>query len=78
MFIGQYDHSIDDKSRITLPVRAGQTFQMSVRSAGRLSEPSEFEDIILKRSPDGALVRVKDVGLDAQTRGAIVGVPLDR
>jgi HAE1 family hydrophobic/amphiphilic exporter-1 len=44
------------------PVRAGQTFQMSVRSSGRLSEPSEFENIILKRSPDGALVRVKDVG----------------
>src|SRR5712692_5907720 len=44
------------------PVRVGQTFQMSVRSAGRLTEPSEFENIILKRSPDGALVRVKDVG----------------
>jgi HAE1 family hydrophobic/amphiphilic exporter-1 len=44
------------------PARAGQTFQISVRSAGRLTEPSEFENIILKRSPDGALVRVKDVG----------------
>jgi hydrophobic/amphiphilic exporter-1 (mainly G- bacteria), HAE1 family len=43
-------------------VRTGQTFQMSVRSSGRLSEPSEFENIILKRSADGALVRVKDVG----------------
>jgi HAE1 family hydrophobic/amphiphilic exporter-1 len=44
------------------PARPGQTFQISVRSAGRLSEPSEFENIILKHSADGALVRVKDVG----------------
>jgi HAE1 family hydrophobic/amphiphilic exporter-1 len=44
------------------PARAGQTFQISVRSAGRLTEPAEFENIILKRSPDGALVRVKDIG----------------
>jgi HAE1 family hydrophobic/amphiphilic exporter-1 len=44
------------------PARAGQTFQMSVRSAGRLSEPAEFENVILKRSDEGALVRVKDVG----------------
>jgi len=44
------------------PARAGQTFQISVRSAGRLTEPLEFENIILKRSTDGALVRVKDIG----------------
>ena len=44
------------------PVRAGQTYQISVRAAGRLSEPAEFDNIILKRSTEGALVRVKDVG----------------
>src|SRR5215475_10249925 len=44
------------------PVRAGQTYQISVRAAGRLSEPAEFDNIILKRASDGALVRVKDVG----------------
>jgi HAE1 family hydrophobic/amphiphilic exporter-1 len=44
------------------PVRTGQTFQISVRAEGRLTDPSQFENIILKRSPDGALVRVKDVG----------------
>ena len=44
------------------PTRAGQTYQISVRAAGRLSEPAEFDDIILKRAADGALVRVKDVG----------------
>jgi hydrophobic/amphiphilic exporter-1 (mainly G- bacteria), HAE1 family len=44
------------------PARTGQTFQISVRAAGRLSDPSEFDNIILKRSADGALVRVKDIG----------------
>ena len=44
------------------PIRAGQTYQISVRAAGRLSEPAEFDNIILKRAADGALVRVKDVG----------------
>ena len=34
------------------PARAGQTFQISVRSAGRLTEPAEFENIILKRSAE--------------------------
>jgi len=44
------------------PARRGQTYQISVRAAGRLSEPGEFDNIILKRAADGALVRVKDVG----------------
>jgi len=44
------------------PSPAGQTYQMSVRAAGRLSEPSEFENIILKSGPDGALIRLRDVG----------------
>ncbi len=44
------------------PARSGQTFQMSVRAVGRLIEPSQFDDIILKRAADGALVRVRDVG----------------
>src|SRR6478672_10566670 len=44
------------------PIRAGQTYQISVRAAGRLSEPAEFDNVILKRAADGALVRVKDVG----------------
>ncbi len=44
------------------PARQGQTFQLSVRAAGRLTEASQFENIILKGSPDGGIVRVKDVG----------------
>ncbi len=44
------------------PARPGQTFALSVRAVGRLTDPAEFADIILKRSSDGALVRLKDVG----------------
>src|SRR5712691_11398274 len=43
------------------PARPGQQYQISVRALGRLSEPDEFDNIILKRTPDGTLVRLKDV-----------------
>src|SRR5271167_3213411 len=44
------------------PAVPGQTFQMSVRVVGRLSEADQFDNIILKSTPDGTLVRLKDVG----------------
>src|ERR1700746_1469132 len=44
------------------PSRPDQSYQISVRAAGRLVEPSEFENIILKTGTDGNLVRVRDVG----------------
>jgi len=44
------------------PARTGQAFQMSVRAVGRLTDPSQFDDIIVKRAPDGTLVRFRDVG----------------
>src|SRR5262245_57073820 len=44
------------------PAPKGQSYQISVRVAGRLNDPAQFENVILKRSPDGALVRVRDVG----------------
>ena len=44
------------------PAPAGQSFQISVRAIGRLTEPSEFDNIILKSGTDGTLVRLKDVG----------------
>ena len=44
------------------PARPGQTYQISVRAVGRLIEPREFDDIILKRTPDGTLIRLRDVG----------------
>jgi HAE1 family hydrophobic/amphiphilic exporter-1 len=44
------------------PARTGQTYQISVRAAGRLREASEFENIIVKAGRDGSLIRLKDVG----------------
>ena len=44
------------------PSRPDQSYQISVRAVGRLVEPSEFENIILKTGTDGNLVRVRDVG----------------
>jgi HAE1 family hydrophobic/amphiphilic exporter-1 len=44
------------------PASDNQMFQISVRAAGRLTQVSEFEDIVVKAGRDGALVRVKDVG----------------
>ncbi len=44
------------------PSRPGQNFEISVRAVGRLKEPAEFENIILKTSSGGAVVRLRDVG----------------
>src|SRR5688572_25366753 len=55
------------------PAPAGQMYQLSVRAVGRLREPAEFDNIILKSGAGGALVRLKDVGraeLGAETYAA--------
>jgi hydrophobic/amphiphilic exporter-1 (mainly G- bacteria), HAE1 family len=44
------------------PSIPGQNYQISVRAIGRLSEPVQFDDIILKTNADGTLVRLRDVG----------------
>src|SRR5450432_2285503 len=44
------------------PSIPGQSYQVSVRAVGRLSEPAQFDNIILKTNSDGTLVRLKDVG----------------
>ena len=44
------------------PAREGQTYQISVRAAGRLREVSEFENIIVKSSDAGGLIRLRDIG----------------
>src|SRR6202012_2355200 len=44
------------------PIKVGQQVQISVRAVGRLSETTQFDDIILKTNADGTLVRLKDVG----------------
>jgi hydrophobic/amphiphilic exporter-1 (mainly G- bacteria), HAE1 family len=43
------------------PAPADQSFQITLRVIGRLSEPREFEQIILKNTSNG-LVQLKDVG----------------
>ena len=52
------------------PVPAGQEFTYSVRAQGRLTSLEEFENIIVRASSDGSIIRVKDVArveLGAQT-----------
>lgn len=52
------------------PVPKGQDFTYSVRAQGRLTSPEEFGNIVVRESPGGAIVRVKDVArveLGAQT-----------
>ncbi len=43
------------------PVPAGQEFTYSVRAQGRLTSPEEFEQIVVRETPDSGIVRVKDV-----------------
>ncbi len=55
------------------PAMPGQQYQISVRAVGRLSEPGQFENIILKSNSDGTLVRLHDVGraeLGAESYGS--------
>src|SRR5882762_5125408 len=57
------------------PSPEGQAYQISVRAVGRLSEASQFDNIILKTGNDGTLVRVKDVGhaeLGAENYGTLL------
>lgn len=39
----------------------GSAFQLSVNATGRLSDPEQFGDIIVRVGPDGGVVRVRDV-----------------
>ncbi len=43
------------------PVPKGQEYTYSVRAQGRLTSPEEFERIVVRETPDGGIVRVKDV-----------------
>lgn len=44
------------------PAPADQAYQISVRAVGRLSDPKEFEHIVVKRAKDGSLIELRDVG----------------
>ena len=43
------------------PIPSGQEIQVPLSVIGRLTEPEEYEQIIVKKSDDGRIVRVKDV-----------------
>ncbi len=44
------------------PAPKGQMYQIDLRARGRLTQPAEFEDLILKTGSDGTLVKLRDVG----------------
>ena len=43
------------------PTGGGQELVYTITTKGRLSEPREFEEIILRSNPDGSRLRLKDV-----------------
>jgi len=63
------------------PLSGEQELTIPVTTTGRLSEPQEFEKIIVKANADGSLVRVKDVARvelgasDYEFKGRLNGLP---
>ena len=43
------------------PIPKGQEFTYSVRAQGRLTSPEEFEQIVVRETPETGIVRVRDV-----------------
>ena len=43
------------------PVPTGQEMQVPLSTLGRLVEPEQFEEMIIKKTPDGRIVRIRDV-----------------
>ena len=44
------------------PVPSGTDFQYPVNATGRLLDPAQFGDIVLRAEPDGSLLRMRDIG----------------
>jgi HAE1 family hydrophobic/amphiphilic exporter-1 len=63
------------------PAPAGQQLTFTVRAQGRLVDPSEFGNVVVRENPDGSAVRVKDVAriemgaLNYQQYGTFNGQP---
>jgi hydrophobic/amphiphilic exporter-1 (mainly G- bacteria), HAE1 family len=56
------------------PAPSGQTFQYTLNVAGKLSDPAEFADVIIKTGRAGEITRLRDVGrveLGSQTYAQI-------
>jgi HAE1 family hydrophobic/amphiphilic exporter-1 len=43
------------------PIPKGQEYTYSVRAQGRLTSPEQFGEIVIRETPDGGTVRLKDV-----------------
>jgi len=43
------------------PIPSGQQFAYAVRAQGRLESPEQFGQIVIRESPEGGVVRVRDV-----------------
>jgi hydrophobe/amphiphile efflux-1 (HAE1) family protein len=44
------------------PVARGADFQYPVNATGRLTDPQEFGDIVVRAQSDGSLLRIRDIG----------------
>ena len=44
------------------PVNPGTDFQYPVNATGRLLDPQQFADIVVRAQPDGSLLRLRDIG----------------
>src|SRR5580698_2730792 len=59
------------------PIPSGQPFTYSVRAQGRLTSPEQFEQIVVRETPDTGIVRLRDVArveLGAQDYSIIGGL----
>ncbi|MGH6959276.1 MAG: efflux RND transporter permease subunit, partial [Dongiaceae bacterium] len=43
------------------PTGADQQFQLNIQTKGRLTDATEFENIVVRANPDGSTVKIKDV-----------------
>ncbi len=55
--LGQAPVPKDQRFQLTINTQ----FQLTINTLGRLGEPDEFESMIVKVTPDGRIVRLKDV-----------------
>ena len=57
------------------PSNQDQPYQLAVRARGRLIEPEEFADIVVSRTPEGEVTRLRDIGrteLGAENYGQLM------
>src|SRR5262249_27727044 len=60
--------------QIGAPPATGQSFQYTLNVSGRLDDPDQFANVIVKTGSSGEITRLKDVGrveLGAQTYGQV-------